>query len=157
MPRARPRKPSASARPDPLVVGVGERVVLRHAREKDRAEFLKLRRASRRFLRPWEPRVTDPTGNGLFDRLLAGRRAADARRFLVCRREDGAILGAFNISNIEFWNNNVRIYNRWGQVVKEFRNYRNTWNGSDVSDGTYFYEVVLGDGRAFTGHLTVLR
>lgn len=63
----------------------------------------------------------------------------------------------FNISNIEFWNNDVRIYNRWGQVVKEFRNYRNTWNGSDVSDGTYFYEVVLSDGRAFTGHLTVLR
>jgi gliding motility-associated-like protein len=63
----------------------------------------------------------------------------------------------FNISNIEFWNNDVRIYNRWGQVVKEFRNYRNTWNGSDVSDGTYFYEVVLSDGRAYTGHLTVLR
>jgi gliding motility-associated-like protein len=63
----------------------------------------------------------------------------------------------FNISNIEFWNNEVRIYNRWGQVVKEFRNYRNTWNGADVSDGTYFYEVVLSDGRAFTGHLTLLR
>src|SRR5262245_50828644 len=100
MPRARPRPTPPAARPDPLVAGVGERVVLRHAREKDRAEFRRLRRTSRRFLAPWEPRVTDPSGNGLFDRLLAGRRAPDARRFLVCRRVDGAILGAFNISNI---------------------------------------------------------
>ncbi len=63
----------------------------------------------------------------------------------------------FNISNIEFWSNEVRIFNRWGQVVEEFRNYRNTWKGGDVSDGTYFYEVVLSDGRTFTGHVTVLR
>jgi gliding motility-associated-like protein len=63
----------------------------------------------------------------------------------------------FEITGIEFLTNHVRIYNRWGQVVFEAANYGNTWNGGDLSDGTYFYEVsVQGYERPFTGHLTIL-
>ena len=63
----------------------------------------------------------------------------------------------FVIDGILGTSNTVRIYNRWGQIVYEANNYRNQWDGDDVSDGTYYYEVqVDGEPKAFTGHLTIL-
>lgn len=64
---------------------------------------------------------------------------------------------AFVIRNIEFFGNGLAIFNRWGMVVFEMRNYRNTWRGTDQPDGTYYYVLRLDDGREFTGHLTLLR
>ena len=65
---------------------------------------------------------------------------------------------AFVIEGIVGTNNKVRIFNRWGQLVYEATNYRNQWDGDNVSDGTYFYEVhVDGDTDSpYTGHLTIL-
>lgn len=63
----------------------------------------------------------------------------------------------FSIRNIEQHRNLLRIYNRWGMVVYEANNYRNTWRALEVPDGTYYYELLLQDGRAYTGHLTLLR
>lgn len=54
--------------------------------------------------------------------------------------------------------NTVHVYNRWGQLVLDAKNYRNTWRALDVPDGTYFYEVIIdGKPEPYTGHLTVLR
>ena len=77
----------------------GARIVLRAARESDRKEFLELVRRSRAFLARWEPRVKDPGGKRRFDRMLPGRSGSDLKH-LICRREDGAILGTFNLNNI---------------------------------------------------------
>lgn len=54
-------------------------------------------RASQRFHRPW---LTAPTTPEAYDRLLA--RVPDDRYdpLFVCRREDGAIIGFFNLSEI---------------------------------------------------------
>jgi gliding motility-associated-like protein len=64
---------------------------------------------------------------------------------------------AFVIENVEFYENVLVVYNRWGNPIYETRNYRNQWRAPDVSDGTYYYELRISDGRTFTGHLTVLR
>ncbi|MCB0763794.1 MAG: gliding motility-associated C-terminal domain-containing protein [Flavobacteriales bacterium] len=64
---------------------------------------------------------------------------------------------AFVIENIEFFPNELTIYNRWGAVIYSKKDYRNQWKGSDLSDGTYFYVLRLLDGREFTGHVTLLR
>ena len=64
---------------------------------------------------------------------------------------------AFDITNIEYWTNELRIYSRWGNMVYEARNYKNQWKADELSDGTYFYELQLGDGRNYSGHITVLR
>lgn len=55
--------------------------------------------------------------------------------------------------------NTVRVYNRWGQLVLDSNNYRNTWSALDVPDGTYYYEVIVSkDGIGpMTGHVTILR
>jgi gliding motility-associated-like protein len=63
----------------------------------------------------------------------------------------------FSILNIEQHKNNLTIFNRWGMSVYEASNYRNQWSAVGVPDGTYYYELILQDGRAYTGHLTLLR
>ncbi|MBL7952590.1 MAG: gliding motility-associated C-terminal domain-containing protein [Flavobacteriales bacterium] len=64
----------------------------------------------------------------------------------------------FFIEGIVSTENTVKVFNRWGQVVFEAKNYRNTWNATDVPDGTYFYEVLTARAtEALTGHVTILR
>jgi ribosomal-protein-alanine N-acetyltransferase len=73
------------------------RVELRSPTPADRGEFLAAMRASRKFHRPW---LQSPTTDEAYDRLLA--RVEDDRHdpLLVCRRDDGAIVGYYNISEI---------------------------------------------------------
>jgi gliding motility-associated-like protein len=63
----------------------------------------------------------------------------------------------FTILNIEQYRNQLTIFNRWGMVVHQAKDYRNQWAGADQPEGTYFYELVLEDGRSFTGTVTLLR
>ncbi len=63
----------------------------------------------------------------------------------------------FVIENVQYYDNTLTVYNRWGQAVFEATNYKNTWRAIDVPDGTYYYVLHLGDGRDFAGHVTVLR
>ncbi len=63
----------------------------------------------------------------------------------------------FTIENITFFSNELAIFNRWGNMIYQVKDYRNQWNASGYPDGTYFYVLLLEDGREFTGHVTVLR
>ena len=71
---------------------------LRPPAEPDREEFISLMRASRSFHRPW---ATAPTDNDRYDAYLADARRPDFEALLVCRQEDLAIIGFFNLSQIE--------------------------------------------------------
>lgn len=73
------------------------RVELRSPRPADRDEFLAAMRASRRYHRPWLQAATTPEA---YEKLLS--RVQDDRHepMFVCRRDDGAIVGFFNISEI---------------------------------------------------------
>jgi [ribosomal protein S5]-alanine N-acetyltransferase len=73
------------------------RVYLRAPSRNDRAEFIALMRASRSFHRPW---ATAPTDDERFDAYLADSRRPDFEAMLVCRSEDDAIVGFFNLSQI---------------------------------------------------------
>lgn len=64
----------------------------------------------------------------------------------------------FVIENGQYYDNTLAIYNRWGQVVFEKNNYQNTWGGSGVVDGTYYYVfTTVEDNKEYTGHVTILR
>jgi [ribosomal protein S5]-alanine N-acetyltransferase len=90
--------PSAESTPAHGADGVpAGRVYLRAPAQPDRAEFISLMRASRPFHRPW---ATAPTDDEAFDAYLLDSHRADFEAMLVCRREDGAILGFFNLSHI---------------------------------------------------------
>jgi [ribosomal protein S5]-alanine N-acetyltransferase len=73
------------------------RVFLRSPAAADRPEFVSLMRASRSFHRPW---ATAPTDDDRFAAYLADSQRADFEAMLVCRRDDLAIIGFFNLSQI---------------------------------------------------------
>ena len=74
----------------------GARVLVRPPTPADREEYLAAMRASRKLHRPWLDAATPES----FETLL--RHVEDERYepMLVCRREDGAIVGFINISQI---------------------------------------------------------
>ncbi|MDQ6836470.1 MAG: GNAT family N-acetyltransferase [Actinomycetota bacterium] len=73
------------------------RVFLRSPTRGDRQEFIALMRASRTFHSPW---ATAPTDDERYSAYLADGRRANFEAMLLCRGEDGAIVGFFNLSQI---------------------------------------------------------
>ena len=68
----------------------------------------------------------------------------------------------FYIKNIEYWNIDIQIFNRWGAIVYQNNTYKNTWNAKDVADGVYYYIIKAtnstnGFEKNYKGSVTVLR
>ncbi len=82
---------------DRSTLAVGRPVFLRNLSVRDREPFLARTRASRRLHRPW---IAPPITGKAFDDYVSRNRRADFKALLVCRREDGAIVGVWNLSQI---------------------------------------------------------
>lgn len=54
-------------------------------------------------------------------------------------------------------NSKLVIFNRWGLEVFSSSNYQNDWNGNDLPDGTYFYTLILQNGKDYKGALKLIR
>ena len=76
---------------------VGGEVLLRHPAARDRDEFLERVRASRKLHGRW---VSAPADAEAFAAWLKRTKGSDVESLLVCRRDDGAIAGVYNISQI---------------------------------------------------------
>ena len=83
----------------------------------------------------------------------------------ISPNQDGKNDG-FYIRGIENYpDNEVVVFNRWGNEVYRKKGYRNddawqgTWNGLSVPDGTYFYCIYLNDssGRKYYGYLQSMK
>jgi ribosomal-protein-alanine N-acetyltransferase len=79
------------------VIEQGRRAYLRAPRPSDRNEFLQLVHASRALHRPW---VYAPETPREFAAFLSRSSDATGRCFLVCRQEDDALAGVYNLSQI---------------------------------------------------------
>jgi ribosomal-protein-alanine N-acetyltransferase len=73
------------------------RVYVRAPVPADEREFTSLMRSSRSFHRPW---ASAPTDRHRFEAYVADSRRPDFEAMLVCRTEDDAIVGFFNLSQI---------------------------------------------------------
>ncbi len=56
----------------------------------------------------------------------------------------------------------LSVYNRWGTLVYQKEDYQNDWEGRsmqgrDLPDGTYFYQIQLGNGQKITRYVTISR
>jgi ribosomal-protein-alanine N-acetyltransferase len=80
---------------------VSRRVFLCAPSARHRDEFLALMKESRAALRPW---VAPPASRAQFSAYLRRARRRTERAFLVCRREDRAIAGVINVSQIFYGN-----------------------------------------------------
>ena len=79
------------------VIEQGRRVYLRAPRSSDRDEFLRLVHASRELHRPW---VYAPETPREFAAYLGRCSNSTERCFLVCRQDDDALVGVYNLSQI---------------------------------------------------------
>jgi len=66
------------------------------------------------------------------------------------------------IVNIELYpNNNVKVFDKAGKIVFSQSGYLNTWdgtyNGSPLTQGTYYYVVDLGGGTKYSGYISIVR
>jgi len=75
-------------------------VLLRELTDGDAEAFVRLARGSRELHRGW---VAPPTSKARYATYLA-RVGADFRALVACRREDGALVGVFNLSQISYGN-----------------------------------------------------
>ena len=90
---------------DDTPVLTGQRVILRAPRTSDYIAWRDLRRASRDFLRPYEPRWTDSDlGQRVYaSRLKRGRDEAKAGTdyaFFIFTRGEGELVGGITLSNV---------------------------------------------------------
>jgi [ribosomal protein S5]-alanine N-acetyltransferase len=118
-------------------VAVGTRIFLRRPTPHDRRQYLALRRRSASFLRPWQPRPpTGSTAARQFAAWLASARSGRSEKLLLCRLQDGAILGAINLNEI------VR-----GPAQSAYLGY---WIGAPYAKQGYMTEALpLALGHAF--------
>jgi gliding motility-associated-like protein len=62
--------------------------------------------------------------------------------------------------NLEaFSKNTLTIFNRWGKKVFQQDNYKNDWNGTGMSDGTYFFilEIPEATPSSYKGYIELMR
>ncbi|MDA3909906.1 MAG: gliding motility-associated C-terminal domain-containing protein [Bacteroidales bacterium] len=66
----------------------------------------------------------------------------------------------FAISNLELYpDNELVVLNRWGNEVYSRKSYNNLWDGSNLSEGTYFYVLkvkICDEYQTFNGYITIL-
>ncbi|MEL6356434.1 MAG: gliding motility-associated C-terminal domain-containing protein, partial [Bacteroidota bacterium] len=74
------------------------------------------------------------------------------------------IFELLNFSPEEFPNNELIIFNRWGDILFEAAPYLNDWDGrtssgQELPEGTYYYilRLSLGEGDIIRGDITVIR
>ncbi|MEO0312183.1 MAG: hypothetical protein RIQ89_1840, partial [Bacteroidota bacterium] len=64
----------------------------------------------------------------------------------------------FVFKNLEFFpGSQLTVFNRWGKKVYENNSYANNWNGTDASEGTYYYVLKIKDRDTLKGTVTILR
>ena len=82
---------------------MGPRLLLRHPRPDDAGEFLALRDRSRELHTPWEPlpdKGIDPASPAAFARFLDNADSPHTQKHLMCRIDDGAIVGYVGLGQI---------------------------------------------------------
>jgi gliding motility-associated-like protein len=67
----------------------------------------------------------------------------------------------FHIEGLQYFSsNNLAVYDRWGVLLFEQANYRNTWDGYKCAEGVYYYVLVTtknGIQNTHQGNITLLK
>jgi gliding motility-associated-like protein len=54
-------------------------------------------------------------------------------------------------------NSSLKIVNRWGESIYSSENYNNLWKANEAMDGTYYYDLILPNGKSYKGWLSIVR
>ena len=128
----------------------------------------------------FKPATPLPVGNysiSVQAKDVAGNLSAKSVSVLVTIQVPNPVLTANNvltpnadgkndflvIKNIEFYpDNEIKVFDRAGRLIYSASNYKNNWdgsyNGSFLTEDTYFYSVELGkDNKPFKSFITIIR
>ncbi|HEX5001979.1 MAG TPA: gliding motility-associated C-terminal domain-containing protein [Bacteroidia bacterium] len=104
--------------------------------------------------------VTDVNGCRSTDEITV-TEVCDVTIPTVFTPDNDGINDLFEILNIQSNpNSKLVVYNRWGNEVyssDHYENDANWWTGKDSPEGTYFYVLVLQNGKNYSGTITLLR
>ena len=59
-----------------------------------------------------------------------------------------------------FPENEILIFNRWGNMIYQGKHYKNDWQGHNLNEGTYYYILrvqIEGKWNTFKGYITLIR
>jgi gliding motility-associated-like protein len=51
----------------------------------------------------------------------------------------------------------LKLFNRWGSSIYQTSNYDNLWAANDTTEGLYYFDLTLPDGKQFKGWLNVIK
>ncbi len=54
-------------------------------------------------------------------------------------------------------NSNLKIFNRWGELLYESANYQNQWDGDENVSGVYYWTFNRSDQQSFSGFVHIVR
>lgn len=108
--------------------------------------------------------VTDANGCTLAEKGEVGEACRPTIYNTISPNGDG-LNDSWEIVDIQnFPDNEVKIYNRWGNIVYEETGYNNDWfgtdkDGNDLLSGAYYYVVSLNNEEnvVLTGSITIVR
>lgn len=94
------RRTSQTTRAAPDALESGPLVHLRRPTLEDREEWVALREESLDHLLPWEPRLKVKSERERWEKFFSTSDVEDRRRFLICRNEDGRMVGYVGLNDI---------------------------------------------------------
>ena len=89
-----------------------------------------------------------------------------SKKLVVYSPNSDGLNDYFTISCLkDYDDNNLSVYDRWGQKVFVMDNYDGTWNGTgtdgELQEGSYMWVLIAnlanGDEKLFKGTVTILR
>jgi len=101
------------------------------------------------------------TDNGCWDQICKEITVAPAKisipNVVTPNGDDANDLLIFEY--LDFYpENELTILNRWGDVVLSKTGYQNDWNGSNYSEGVYFYTLTInGDEKKYSGFFHLIK
>jgi len=92
--------------------------------------------------------------------IVPGTAHEDIELHNVFSPNNDGINDTWVVDNIGFYpDNELVILNRWGNEVYTQKNYQNDWDGSRLTEGTYFYLLdinICGEQKVYKGYITIV-
>jgi gliding motility-associated-like protein len=104
----------------------------------------------------------DANGCILSDSISVTQEDAKNSVYNVFSPNNDGVNDIWKIKQIELYDNvSVKIFDKRGNIVLDEANYQNdwngTWDGTELPEGVYFYQVSFNEGDAIMGTITLLR